>query len=262
MSGLLENPFLIALAVLALLGIVFAQSALEANSSSTLSASNVNVAKSQLSTANGLNFDIYSSGPDNARVGILIVHDWFGISEFTKESVARLGSQGYRVVAVDLYDGDSATTHQDAFAYMNAVDPTVALGKIDAAINYLSRPNRKIATMGFSMGAPYALEANLQRPEDISATVLFYGEMERDPSRLQSLESPVLVLMGSGDNPEGVFEFSRQMDSVGKEAEIYIYPQVGHAYAQPLFNQGANYDETATRLSWVLVDDFLERHTR
>lgn len=202
-------------------------------------------------------------GPStSASAGVLIIHDWFGISEFTLESVSRLASQGYHVIAVDLYDGNSATTHQDAFAYMNGVEQAVALAKIDAALSYLKGNVNRVATVGFSMGAPFALEANLMRPQDVEATALFYGDMERDPTRLQALESPVLVLMGSGDDPEGVFEFSRQMASVGKEAEIYIYPGVGHAYAQPLFNQGANYDETATRLSWMLVDDFLERHLK
>src|SRR6516162_6931959 len=53
----------------------------------------------------------YVAGPEDAKAGILFVHDYFGISDAVKESVERLGALGYRVSAVDLYKGRSATTN-------------------------------------------------------------------------------------------------------------------------------------------------------
>ena len=41
---------------------------------------------------------------------------------------------------------------------------------------------------------------------------------------------------------------------------MYIYPNADHAYAQPLFNEGKNLNLEATRVTWLLIDDFLKRH--
>jgi len=45
-----------------------------------------------------------------------------------------------------------------------------------------------------------------------------------------------------------------------KSFELYIYPGVYHAYAQPLFMNGKNYNAEATRVTWKLMEDFLARH--
>ena len=52
----------------------------------------------------------------------MVVHDYFGISDATKQSVERLGALGYRSVAVDLYGGKSATSHEGAVQLMQFLD--------------------------------------------------------------------------------------------------------------------------------------------
>ncbi len=214
----------------------------------------------QLETTNHGSFDAYVAGPNDAKAGVLIVHDWFGVSEMTKDTVSRLGELGYRTVAVDLYNGQSATNHADAFAYMNALEVEAVDAKLQVGLDFLKAPQRKLATFGFSMGGIHSLRANLADPSSVSATVIFYGQTVNDASELSVIESPVLFVTGSNDNPETGFEFSRAMGEAGQMAEIYIYPGAAHAYAQPLFNNGQNFDETATRVSWMLAEDFLARH--
>jgi dienelactone hydrolase len=41
--------------------------------------------------------------------------------------------------------------------------------------------------------------------------------------------------------------------------ELLIYPGADHGYAQPLFNEGKNYNPEAVRTTWMLVEDFLRR---
>src|SRR5213078_2189444 len=57
-----------------------------------------------LKQGDGREFRAFVAGPADAKAAILIVHDYF-------ESVQRLGALGYRSVAVDLYGGKSATSH-------------------------------------------------------------------------------------------------------------------------------------------------------
>ena len=55
-----------------------------------------------LKQADGREFRAFVAGPADAKAAVLIVHDYFGISDATQQSVKNLGSLGYRSVAVDL----------------------------------------------------------------------------------------------------------------------------------------------------------------
>ena len=47
-----------------------------------------------LQEMNGLEFRIYAAGPEDASSGILIVHDFFGITAATKEAVELISALG------------------------------------------------------------------------------------------------------------------------------------------------------------------------
>ncbi len=64
--------------------------------------------------AGGFEFRAFAAGPEDSKVGILLIHDFFGITPATKEAVERFGALGYLTVAVDLYKGRSATTNDSA----------------------------------------------------------------------------------------------------------------------------------------------------
>jgi dienelactone hydrolase len=70
----------------------------------------------------GREFRAFVAGPADAKAAVLIVHDYFGISDATKQSMKRLGALGYRSVAVDLYGGKSATSHAEAVKLMQSLD--------------------------------------------------------------------------------------------------------------------------------------------
>lgn len=206
-------------------------------------------------------FTVYVAGPSEAREGIVLVHDWFGVSPSYLSATDRLAKQGYRVVAVDLYDGRRATTHEEAGALLGSLDAQVAARKIDAAVQALGSRPRNLAVMGFSMGAKHALSAAL-RNQTIRATVLWYGETVNDPRDLKTLRGPVLLVVGSADGPmaaDNAAAFSKAADTAGAAAEVYLYPGAAHAFAQPLFNEGKTYDPIAAETAWMLSESFLRR---
>ncbi len=214
----------------------------------------------RLTLPGGKEVTAVAAGNATAQKAILLVHDWFGMSDFVRQTLRRFEERGFYVLAIDLYGGESATTHRQAFALMQAVNAEHAAAIMKAGIEFLKASGRKIAVTGFSMGVTYALEATLASAQDVAATVLIYGTPILEKERLAALQSPVLAITGSKDNPKELFSFLEVMEGIDKQAEIYIYPGAKHAYAQPLFNGGKNLDETATRLTWQLTDDFLRRH--
>ncbi|MCG8433444.1 MAG: dienelactone hydrolase family protein [Gammaproteobacteria bacterium] len=214
-----------------------------------------------LTTVNKEHFIIYTAGPRNAKAGIVLVHDWFGVSPFYLEYVHRLAKLNARVVAVDLYDGERATTHQDAWGLLSAMDAATAARKIDAALEALERDGRELAIMGFSMGVEHALSAAVRHGEKISAAVTFYGATLTDQQKLAGLGGPVLAVFGSrdGDAADQAAAFSKAADEAGAAVETYVYPGAHHAFAQPLFNQGETYDPVAAQAAENLAVDFLRR---
>jgi carboxymethylenebutenolidase len=94
----------------------------------------------------------FTAGPSNAKAAVLVVHDYFGISDSTRQAVEHLGALGYRTIAVDLYRGKSATSHEGAVKLMEALDRKATDKILQSGLNYLKQPGRKLATLGFSMG--------------------------------------------------------------------------------------------------------------
>lgn len=214
-----------------------------------------------LHTTSSEPFTVYVDGPANARAGVVLVHDWFGVSPFYTEAAARLAAQGYRVLAVDLYGGHSATTHDQASELLESVHDDIAARQVDAAIAQLAEGGRQVAVMGFSMGVRHALAAAL-RNKGVHATVLWYGETVKDPEKLRQLAGPALLIVGSRDGSTAAADaaaFSKAADTAGVGAEVYVYPGADHAFAQPLFNEGRTYDPVGAAAAWRLSEDFLRR---
>jgi len=209
----------------------------------------------------GSGLRVFVAGPADASAGVLVVHDYLGISDATKQAVEHLGGLGYLTLAVDLYGGKSATSHEEAVKLMQALDRKATDKSLQSGLNYLKQPGRKLATIGFSMGGQEALNANLNDPDAVSATVMIYGFGfdKIDAGRLQRLRSPVLAIVGGEDNgaAQTAINFLSSMKEAKRPYEMFIYPGADHGYAQPLFNGGKNYNAEAVRATWLLTEDFL-----
>ena len=219
-----------------------------------------------LKQSDGSDFRAFVAGPPDARAAVLIVHDYFGISDATKAAVKHLGALGYRSLAVDLYGDKSATSHQEAAKLMQSLDRKASDQILQGGLDYLKQLGRKLATIGFSMGGQESLNANLNDPEAVSATLMIYGSGfdKIGTKRLERLTSPVLVITGgedAGATPAAI-NFLSKMKEAKRPYEMLIYPGADHGYAQPLFNEGKNYNPEAVHTTWVLIDDFLDSHLK
>jgi carboxymethylenebutenolidase len=210
----------------------------------------------------GFESSVYAAGPEDATAGILIVHDFFGITPAVIESADRLGALGYRTIVVDLYRGKIAGSQDSAQAYMREKVRTETDLILQGAIKCLKRPGRKLATIGFSAGGIDAVYANVMDPESFFATVLIYaGDYDMiGESKIEKLKSPILAISGSLDTWAVQAALNFFVHEKDKSFELYIYPGADHGYAQPLFLNGKNYDAEATRMTWKLTEDFLNRH--
>jgi len=231
-----------------------------------------NLAKAQkggfvdVQQADGTSLRGYVSGPEDSTAGVLVVHDYFGISDATRESVEHLGALGYRAMAIDLYGGKSASTHEEAVKLMQSLERKATDKALQTGLDQLKKSGRKIATLGFSMGGQESLFANLNDPDAVSATAIVYGFGfdKLEIGRLERLKSPVLIISGADDTGavQTANGFLSNMTAANRQCEVFIYPGVDHGYAQPLFNGGKNFNPEALRASWIVIDDFLYSHLK
>lgn len=191
---------------------------------------------------------------------MLLVHDLWGLDEEMRKTANRLAAAGYMVLAVDLYSGathaDAARARENAIAIVEnpkAIEENI--GQALDFVNVAGAPSVGIAGWGF--GGSYALNAGLAFPDRIDAVVVFYGQVSSDADRLASLEAPVLGLFGGKDTtvtPESALAFGAAMNRLRKPAEVEIFPEAGHGFADPRRRQ---YDAAIAATALERMLDFL-----
>ncbi len=211
----------------------------------------------------GQELQAIAAGPAESEIGVLIVHDWFGISDLTKETVDRLGRKGVRSIAVDLFAGQAAHDHEEAQRLSAALDPDDAQDMVLAGLKALNADRNPVAVVGYSMGGRIALRAASENPDLVRSVAIIYGGgFSGIDDKMLSAAGPILAVTGSADEWSYVEHagLEKRLRALGGQMETYVYPGADHAFAQHLYNEGKNYDQVATEAMRNVLDDFLGRH--
>ena len=198
----------------------------------------------------------------DAPPGLIVIHEWWGLNDNIQAMTEKLAEAGYVALAVDLYDGEFAATPDEAQALMQqAMGRKAALtANLESAYRYL-RDNQAVGgvgTIGWCFGGGWSLNAALAMPEAINAAVIYYGQLVTDRDRLATLDMPILGLFGGEDDGipvADVRDFEETLQSLGKDAEIVVYPGAGHAFANP---SGERYVAEAAEDAWARTLAFLD----
>lgn len=194
--------------------------------------------------------------------GVVMIHENRGLRPEIREAAETLAKEGYLVLAVDLLRG-VAEDQAGARELTAKFDQAKGVENLRAAAAYL-RANgaKKIASLGWCFGGRQSVELAISG-EPLDATVVYYGGgMATTTERLAPIKWPVLGIFGAEDRAipvEMVRAFESSLNSLGVENQIYIYPGVGHAFANP---SGANYAPEETLDAWSKTLDFLRTHLK
>ncbi len=212
-------------------------------------------------TVNSTSFEYYESLVQSKSV-VLIFHDWFGISDLSFEMLQRVNEAGLDAIALDMYKGKSAKTNAEARQLMNSVDMANVWDYINQVVGDASKKYENVFIWGFSLGTQFASQAAINNNSEVTALILFYGNTPQAEEQLNKMTFPSLMVMGSKDNPQGAIRFYNALNKDVTYATLFIYPNARHAFAQKLFNGGANYDEQAKKTTFYLAFRFIEENTK
>ncbi len=208
----------------------------------------------------------YPAQAEGGLPAVLLFHEWWGLNDNIKSMANQLAGQGYVVLAADLYGGRVADQPDAARALMESAlnDREVLNQHLRQAQFFLKEQIKatRIGTVGWCLGGALSLRSALVMPEEIDATVIYYGHVGSDPVELKPLTAPVLGLFGSADQGIPVAQvraFEQTLKTLGKTAEIHVYEGAAHAFANP---SGGNYKADAAQDAWAKTLAFLATHLK
>ncbi len=191
---------------------------------------------------------------------VLLIHEWWGLNDQIKAVAAEFAKEGYVALAVDLYGGKVATTRDEAQALMKAVDTTRATEELVTWVKWLQKHKNtsgSVGTIGWCFGGGWSLKVSLATR--VAATVIYYGNVQKNSEQLHTLWSPVLGHFATRDewiNRKMVSGFEQAMTRAGKNLTVHWY-EADHAFANPT---GGRYDADDAKLAWSRTLAFLQEH--
>ncbi len=211
----------------------------------------------------------YLETPDGegTHPAIIVIHEWWGLTDWVKSQAERLRKEGYVVLAVDLYDGKVGKDQETAHQLMSGLDEASAIAKLRAAADFLRgrsdvRANA-IGVTGWCMGGKYAIRLAAADP-GIRAVVMYYGAPLTDERAIRNIQAAVLGSFGADDkgpSPQQVRAFEKALKRAGKRVDFKIYPGAGHAFANE-DNPWGGYREAAAKDAWKRTVAFFKRELK
>ncbi len=209
--------------------------------------------------AKGKDFTAYLAEPENGGPGILLLHAWWGLKPFFKQVCDRLAEQGFVVLAPDLRQGQVAKTVEEAEALMKKSDSQLTGEIVLAAKDYLlglpERKGERIGVIGYSMGAAWALVVASHVPDQVAATVLYYGVGEVDVNRLQTAILGHYSDVDEWEDYAYVQDLEKKMKAAGVDVEFHTYSGKPHWFVE---EDRPEYDRESADLAWSRTLEFLK----
>lgn len=205
--------------------------------------------------------------PQQAGVypGLVLLHDWWGLTGQMKDLGARLACEGYMVIIPNLYGrlGGMVTANDDvAAALLERQNDAQVITDINSCCEYLN--TRTMAkknihgVVGYGMGGSYALRFACHRKR-LRAAVSYYGKMVAPSEAMKDLFSPVLYHQagkGTWATQDDIEQLRSSAAAYGKRVDIHCYPNASHGFCNEM--KPSAYDADSASLAWERTASFLK----
>jgi len=222
-------------------------------------------------TMNG--YMVYKDSGQEKKPAVLVVHEWWGLNDYSKRRARELADLGYVAMAVDMFgNGQTASSPDEAMKLAGPFyqNPQLTKTRLDAALaklkTYPQVDTGNIAAIGYCYGGFVVLNA-AKLGEPLKGVVSFHGNLGGVKPDKSLLKAKVLVLHGEADpivKQDEVSQFRKQMDSVGANYSFKTFANAKHAFTNPAadsvenkFHIGVGYNADADKQSWNDMKEFL-----
>lgn len=187
-------------------------------------------------------FVVFDRDRQGKRPGIVVLHEWWGITPHVRNEARQFAEQGYTAFVADLYAGKTADNPTDAGALMNGLmgNPALVKSRFEAARAELAKhptvDAARIGASGYCMGGKVALDM-ARAGADLRGVVSFHGNLSAQaPAQPGQVKAKVLALNGADDpfvGADSIEAFKREMDAARADCRFVNYPGAVHAFTNP-----------------------------
>ncbi len=204
------------------------------------------------------------------RPGVLVVHQWKGLTGYEKKRAEMLAQLGYNVFCVDIYgQGIRPANPKDAGAEAGKYKGNRALlrDRVNAGLEVLKRSPftdpKRIVALGYCFGGTTVIEL-ARSGADVAGIVSFHGALDSPtPADGKNIKCRVLALHGADDPfvpARDVDAFCAEMRAAKVDWQLVSYGGAVHSFT--LWDagndnaKGAAYNEKADQRSWEAMKAF------
>ncbi len=206
-----------------------------------------------------------------ALPGVLVIHNWMGVTDETKSKVRNLAALGYAAFAADIYGKDNRPKNVEEagkLAMQFKTDRKMYREHLNLGLKQLASvqgvDSKKLAAIGYCFGGTGVIE--LARS---GATVLgvasFHGGLDSpEPALGKNIKAKVIAFHGADDPwvpAKDVTAFEEEMRANKLDWQLIKYGNAVHSFTdQGAGNdpsKGAAYNANADRRSWAEMKNFL-----
>ena len=202
-----------------------------------------------------------------ARPGVLIVHQWKGLTDYEKSRAQMLAKLGYVALAVDIYGKGirpKDTKEAGALAGKYKTDRDLFRARLRAGLNELLRHEnvdpKRIAAIGYCFGGTGVIEL-ARTGADIAAVVSFHGGLDSPkPEDGRNIKAKVLALHGADDPfvlEKDILAFEDELRKAKVDWQLVKFGGAVHSFTEKdagsMNVMGAAYNEAADRRSWAYM---------
>ncbi len=210
-------------------------------------------------------FIVYDDAVQGKRPGIVMVHEWWGITKHIRNEAQKFAQQGYTAFVADMYgNARTADNPKDAGALAGSVmkDPKVMEARFNAAraqlAGHSSVDPTRIGAVGYCFGGAVVL--NMARAgADLDAVAGFHATLGLNtPAPAPGAVKAKILILNGADDPfvkrEEYDVFKKDLDAAKADYRIIEYPGALHAFTNPeatelgqKFNLPLRYDAQVDR---------------
>ena len=202
----------------------------------------------------------YDDSVAGARPGVLVVHQWLGLTDYEKHRAEQLAALGYVAFCADI-DGKGIhpknTSEAGAEATKYKTDRALLRARVNAGLDVLKKnklvDTKRVAAIGYCFGGTTVIEL-ARCGADLAGVVSFHGGLDSPtPADGKNIKCKVLACHGADD------PFEKEMRDAGVDWRLIKYGGAVHSFTQPdpgFSNPGAKYNERADRRSWADMKSF------
>ena len=206
------------------------------------------------------------------RPAVMVVHEWNGIEEYTRNRTEQLAKLGYIAFAADIYgkgvrpsEMSEAAKVSGGFKADNALWRARAQAGLETLKAQKNVDQKKVAAIGYCFGGSTVLEM-ARAGMELNGVVSFHGNFAtKKPAQKDSVKTKILVLHGANDpfvSEDELEDFVEEMQKSGADWQMVSYGKAVHKFSNPHAgsdpSKGFAYDKSADERSWQAMQAFFK----